>query len=245
MYAQKYTNAGDALFDQVDYLAEILENECTNETSSGERYFESGTTDAGAAKLLQTFSSFKMNTLNGIEKWNLELMVEDLEKHHGFLKENASIIYKEVQIVFYRHAENHPELKSLTEIIFLFLHDLLHQVRKEEAFFAEIKKIMKMKRHLLLPVYTGLNELKNTISLLQKNIDKSSKYLKLIRRLTLNYRIPADASEIYITLFGKLKRLEEDMTLHYHLEKKFLFPMVMELAEKKQNKIKVFKFLGF
>lgn len=244
MYAQKFTGGGNSVVDQKDYLARILETEYDGVAQEDERYFENDANGDGAGKLFQTYSSFKTNTQNGIEEQSLGLMLEDLEKQHGFVKENASIIYKEAQIVFYRHAENHPELESLTEVVFLFLHDLLHQVRKEEVFFAETRKIEKTKRYLLLPGYTGLEDLKNTIKLLENDLDKSLNYLKLIRRLTLNYITPTDACLTHSSLFEKLKRLEEELILHYHLEKKFLFPMAIELAEKKQSKIKVWKFLG-
>ncbi len=244
MYPQKFAGNEDAVVNHGNDISEILKNELGMAGYADEYNFENDSKDESLKKLLQSYSAFKTNSQNDIEKWNLELMVEDLDANHFLARENAAVIYKEAQKVIYHHAENHPELTSLTEVIFLFLHDLLHQVKKEEVFLSDIRQIAKNKWRLLPPVYTGLQEWKNNINLLQNSVDESLNYLKLIRRLTLNYRIPPGASRTYVSLFEKLKRLEDLLTLHFHLEKKILFPMAITLAEKKRSKINILKFLG-
>jgi len=46
----------------------------------------------------------------------------------------------------------------------------------------------------------------------------------VVRQLTNNFTIPSDACHSYNALFEKIKELEDDLILHFHLEVDILFP---------------------
>lgn len=49
-----------------------------------------------------------------------------------------------------------------------------------------------------------------------------------LRRLSGNYRVPADASDTQREYLESLKRLDEDLVAHIHVENELLFPRALE-----------------
>lgn len=228
----QFAGTGRAVANKRYYNAEISKKNLTAVEDGGKSNIETCAKEEGLKKLLQPFNVFKTISRDDFEKWDIDFLVEYLKTHHGFARKNATVIYEQGQRVFYRHCENHPELITLTEVMVLFLHDLLHQIKKEEFFFAFIRQISKTKRHLQTPGNADLKVVNDTIKLLRNDQEKSMNYLKVIRQITGNYRIPPDACHSYKSLFEKLQVLEEDLIFHFHLEKNILFPKAAALAEK-------------
>jgi regulator of cell morphogenesis and NO signaling len=174
--------------------------------------------------VLQPFKIFKPISRNCFDKWETDFLINYIIKtHHAYAKTNAVIIYNLAQKVAYRHSDNHPELLTLNKIIFLFLHDLLNEMSKEEqSLFPDIRQTTKDK------TYSKTNSvsqsLKEKIKLLHNEHVKAFTYLKVLRQLTNNYKIPPDACNSYTTLFLKMKELEDDLSMHFHLEDDILFP---------------------
>ena len=194
--------------------------------------YEMYETKEALKKLLQPLNVFKTISRNDFEKWDIDFLVEYMQTHHGFTRKNAVAIYKQAQKVFYRHCENHPELLTLTEVIFLFLHDLFNQMEKEELFFSYIRQIAVKKRHQQIFINCGSRSLDDIIQSFENGHKKALNYLKVIRQITGSYKIPADACNSYKSVFEKLKEFEEDLILHFRLEKDIFFPKAIALAEK-------------
>lgn len=176
--------------------------------------------------VLQPFKVFKPLSRNDFGKWETNLLIDYIIKtHHGFAKKNAAAIFTLAQKVTYRHGENHPELLTLNKIIFLFLHDLLNQMSKEEqVLFPYMKeKAKNMKSHKVNDRNIS-QSLKEKIKLLQSEHEKALTYLKVIRQVTNNFSIPTDGCNTYYALFEKMKQLEDDLNIHFHLEDDILFP---------------------
>jgi regulator of cell morphogenesis and NO signaling len=151
-----------------------------------------------------------------------------IKTHHAFAKKNAVIIYDLLQKVAYRHSDQHNELKKLNDIAFFFFQDLLNQMLKEEQdLFPYIRHAAKnMEQHNR----TGnnvLQSLEKKIKLQQIKYEQSFNYLKVFREITSDYEIPLDACNYYKSLFKKMKELEHDLKLHFHLEDDILFDNAM------------------
>jgi regulator of cell morphogenesis and NO signaling len=175
---------------------------------------------------LQPVNVFKPISRNDFGKWETDVLVDYIIKtHHDFTKKNAVIIYNLAQKVTYRHSDNHPELRTLTEVIFLFLHDLLNLMLKEErSIFPYIRQKEKNSKYAKINDNSSSPSLKEKIKLLQNEHRKAFTYLKVLRQVTNNFRIPYDACNSYNALFGKIKELEDDLSMHFHLENDILFP---------------------
>lgn len=151
--------------------------------------------------------------------------------HHDFAKKNAVIIYDLLQKVVYRHSDQHRELRKLNEVAFFFFQDLLNQMLKEEQdLFPYIRHTAKeMEQHNNI-VNNVLQSLEKNIKLQQIKHEQSFNYLKDFREITNDYEIPSDACHYYKSLFKKMKELEHDLKLHFHLEDDILFDNAMAAA---------------
>ena len=167
-------------------------------------------------------------------KWNPDSLIDYvINTHDQYAKENAVIIYDMIQNVASHHGNNHPELRKLATVIFLFLHDLLnHMKREEQILLPNIKQLIKKKSRSNKGRYTTFGLIEESVRQMQKAHQAISKDLQLLQDITNNYMLPEDASISYKHLFEKLKEFEEDLLLHFHLENNILFPKV--LAEDKE-----------
>ncbi len=90
------------------------------------------------------------------DKWDLANLTDYIiTVHHSYVKKNAAVIYDLAQEVANKHGENHPELLKLTEVSFLFFHDLLNRLEKEERIlFPNIKQLNRNRNHKVNTTYT-------------------------------------------------------------------------------------------
>ena len=168
-----------------------------------------------------------------VNQWDIDALIDHIiNTHHRQTKENAVIIYDLAQEVAYRHNENHPELTELSTALFLFLNDLLNHLKKEEQIlFPNISQLVKKKRCAKGITYTTFGFIKESASRMINEHRAAGNELKLIRELTNDYLLPADACASYKYLFEKMKEFENDLLLHVQLENNILFPKAIALDD--------------
>lgn len=183
---------------------------------------EAGVTTEQINTAVEQIAALKETLSNKFNNWEPGYLIDYIiNTHHQFAKENAIVIYDLGQKVMYQHCENHPELAKLVTSLFLFLHDLLNQMKREEqVLFPKIRELEKGK-------YNQFNFAKNPVKELQKEYQAVGKDLKLVRKITNDYLLPDDAGNSYKYLFKKLKEFENDLFLHFYLENEILFPKVV------------------
>lgn len=164
---------------------------------------------------------FKTIAHSDFNKWDINFFIDYITRtHRDMVEKKAVIIYKLAQKVAYKHSEKHPELLALIEVTFLFLHDLLNQMTKEEnTVFQHSNQIEKASKRQP-PVGNPNSEfLKDKIKFLQDGHENVANYLKAIRKIANNYSIPQDACSSYRSLFEKMKEFEDDVISHFILKK--------------------------
>ena len=164
-----------------------------------------------------------------LDKWELDSIIDYIiTTHHQYAKESGVIIYDLAQKIAYDHSKNHPELIQLTTTMFLFLHDLLNCMLKEEQIlFPNIRHLIKNKSHSGKSGYTTFGLIKEWVSLIRTQHQASLKNIKLLHELTNDYMLPEDACTSYKCLFEKMKEFEDDLLMHVHLENNILFPKAL------------------
>ena len=164
-------------------------------------------------------------------EWTASSLIHHVtNRYHRVLKENIVIVYKLAQKVFYNHNEKHPELSQLAAELFLFFNDLLFQFKMEdEILFPNIMQLIKEKGGTESTAYSTFGLIKESALVLQNKHKATVEKLKLFRRLTSDYKIPADACKSYVTFFEKMKVFENDLILYIHLENNILFPKAIKL----------------
>ncbi|MEP7376868.1 MAG: DUF542 domain-containing protein [Chitinophagaceae bacterium] len=194
---------------------------------------EAGVTIEQVKVALEQNSLPKPTTAQEFNKWDIDALIDYIiNTHHRYAKENAVIIYDLAQKVANRHSEKHPELKKLVTALFLFLNDLLNHLKKEEQIlFPNIRQLVKKKSCVEGITYTTFGFIKESAIGMKKEHLAAGNELKLFRKLTNDYLLPADACISYKSFFEKMKEFENDLFLHVHLENNILFPKAISLDE--------------
>ncbi len=205
---------------------------------TGNKSLEERSKEAGVAReqvkvALEQNSPPKPTAAQEFNNWKIDPLIDYIiNTHHSYAKENAVIIYDLAQNVASRHSEKHPELIELATALFFFLHDLLNHLKKEEQIvFPNIRQLVKKKSCGQGITYNTCSSIKESAVGMKKEHLAAGSELKLFRKLTNDYLLPADACISYICLFEKMKEFENDLVLHLHLENNILFPKAISLAE--------------
>ena len=203
-------------------------NKTLNEVSQ-----EAGITAEQLIEALDQITLSKPISSPEFNKWNLTVLIDYIiDTHHQYAKTSAVIIHDLAQKVANDHNEKHPELINLTTALFLFLHDLLNHMKKEEQIlFPNIKQLIKKKSQSEKGIYSTFGLIEESVRRMQKAHQAIGKDLKVFRELTNDYMLPENVCGSYKYLFEKLKEFEDDLLLHFHLENNILFPKA--LAEDK------------
>jgi regulator of cell morphogenesis and NO signaling len=70
---------------------------------------------------------------------------------------------------------------------------------------------------------------RNPIHTMMREHDSAGELVRKIRKASNEYEAPADACTSYQATYQELRRFEEDLHLHVHLENNILFPRAVEL----------------
>ena len=154
--------------------------------------------------------------------------------------ENATAIYDLAQKVAHKHGERHPELFKITEVAFLFFHDLLNHLKKEEhILFPNIKQLLQHRNCKEIMSYTTFSLIREMVTLMKKAHLTAGKDLKMFYKLTRGYMLPADAGSSYKYLCKRMNEFENYMVSFITLENNILFPKTLLLVEELQENEKV------
>ena len=189
-------------------------------------------TDIAPERLMSAFEQITMgNTISSREfdDWDLDSLIDYIiTTHHQYAKTNAVIIHDLAQKVANDHCRKHPELIKLTTEIFLFFHDLLNHMKKEEqVLFPNIKELVKNKNYSKKGVYTTFGLIRESVKLMQKEHQGTVEYIKQFHEITNKYMLPDDACSSYKNLFKRMKEFEANFLLHVYLENNILFPKAL------------------
>jgi regulator of cell morphogenesis and NO signaling len=161
-----------------------------------------------------------------VNTWELDFLVDFIiNTHHRYIKHNAEVVNGLAQKVAQHHGGNHPELPELAVQVNRFLKEMLaHLVKEEGLLFPYIKRLAASARGEKIALNMPAGFIGNAVNMMQAEHALSGDDLKLFRKITGDYTLPADACNSYNYLFEKLKEFEEDLLMHIHLENNILFP---------------------
>ncbi|WP_293955673.1 MULTISPECIES: iron-sulfur cluster repair di-iron protein [unclassified Sphingobacterium] len=151
--------------------------------------------------------------------WDIDFLSDYIKNvHHRYVREKGPIIQELAHKVADVHAQQHPELISLSKELDAFLDELYHHLDKEEK--------------LLFPAIKNEQELTSKqvdqlIQFLISEHEDSGKELQQLRKITENYTLPANACNSYTSLFSQIESFESDLLQHIHLENNILFPKLL------------------
>ena len=172
-------------------------------------------------------------TLN-FEKASLpELITHILETHHVFTKAEMNRLEALTGKVIAAHGTNHPELIQLGKLWELLCADLSpHMFKEEQVLFPYIMELAQAAEHNRPRPFAPFGTVNNPVRMMMKEHDDAGDILRELRKLTSDYKIPADACISYQTLYQALENFEKDLHQHIHLENNILFPKALQLENR-------------
>ena len=159
-----------------------------------------------------------------------DLIIHILEKHHVFTKTEIARLELLSAKVVAAHGENHSELLAVRTLLRQLFEDLTQHMFKEEQilfpFVIELEQSMLQNRPR---PFTPFGTVNNPIARMMIEHDTAGEILRELRKLTSDYRVPADGCISYQTLYSALEGFEQDLHQHIHLENNILFPKAIAL----------------
>lgn len=154
------------------------------------------------------------------------------ETHHRYVREEMPRVLALLEKVASVHGGNHPELHQVKQHFTALGNELLSHLHKEEAILFPV--IRQLEAGQITPAHLPFGTVANPIRVMVAEHDSAGENMGAIRRLTQDYRPPADACGSYRALLDALQRWEEDLHQHIHKENNILFPRAVALEESRR-----------
>jgi regulator of cell morphogenesis and NO signaling len=152
------------------------------------------------------------------------------EHHHLFFYQEHAVISAMLQKTVPHHSKRHPELLQVEESYYALANELKsHFLEEEELVFPLIRKIYEARRYDEAIAAADIAQLETILQQMQGEHLEAGKMLANVSSLTNHYNPPAGACTTFKLLYHKLKRLEEDLHEHIHLENNILFTKALQL----------------
>lgn len=159
-----------------------------------------------------------------------EVVTYILNKHHVFTKEEMVRLEALAEKVCSVHGENHPELLNIKTIFLSLCEDLKpHMFKEEQILFPYIARLEAAVNNGQPPMPSPFGTVQNPVRMMMFEHDTAGDLLRVLRKVTSDYRTPADACISYKTLYQALEAFEQELHQHIHLENNILFPRAIEM----------------
>ena len=159
-----------------------------------------------------------------------ELIHYILDKHHVYTKEEMTRLESLVAKVVGAHGANHPELLTMRDLLQQLCAELRGHMFKEEQilfpFVVELEQSALQNRPAPIAPFGTVN---NPIRMMMLEHDNAGEILRELRKLSNDYKTPADACISFQTFYQALEAFEQDLHQHIHLENNILFPKAITL----------------
>ncbi|MGK9369099.1 hemerythrin domain-containing protein [Melioribacter sp. Ez-97] len=166
-----------------------------------------------------------------------KLCVYIVDKHHGYLYEKLPVINELIRKVVNAHGEKYGYLNELKKEFRLLSEELNgHMAKEERVLFPLIKYLVETKKLGEKPKTRGYGTINNPVAQMVREHDLAAERLSVFKKITDNYKLPADACTTFSLLYECLKEFEYDLHLHIHLENNILFPKSVELENQLINR---------
>lgn len=172
---------------------------------------------------LQTKVQQKEQSIN-FKEWPLELLVDYVTKyHHAKIREKGPELLQLCQKVANVHGNSHPELIEVAALFENSLQDLLSHLMKEDNILFPViyrlaEKVPALSDDACFP------SVEMPISVMMHEHDQEGERFRTIAQLTQQYTVPEDACQSYRLMMTLLKKFEQELHEHIHVENNIIFP---------------------
>lgn len=164
------------------------------------------------------------------DAWDLGFLADYIYNvHHRYIRENGPLIEQLAEKVASRHGAAHPELVALAKGLGGLMEELYSHLQKEERVLFPAIKTMEGGDGS----HQASIGIQGPVQVMEAEHGSAGDELRALRKLTRDYRLPADACNSYTYLFDKIKEFENDLFQHIHLENNILFPKAVKMEKER------------
>ena len=193
---------------------------------------ESGIDPAVIIREIEATGSEPLEPSQDYSAWGLPILADYIvTTHHEYLNENMSKISAYAEKIAEVHGDMHPELIEITRIFAGIATDMVAHLREEEeVLFPAIKRIDAAATTGTEPDVGDVETVKTSLARLNHEHEEIGNAVHTIRDLSSNYAIPGDVCNTFMLAYRMLKKFEDDLHKHVHLENNILFPKAALLS---------------
>jgi len=193
---------------------------------------ESGIDPSVISREIEAAGNEPMEQDQNYAAWGLPFLADYIiNTHHAYLNENMHKISAYADKITQVHGDRHPELIEIARIFAKIAIDMVAHLREEEeVFFPAIKRIDAAATAGTEPEAGDREILKTCLAKLDHEHEEIGDAVHTIRDLSSNYAVPGDVCNTYMLTYRMLKKFEDDLHKHVHLENNILFPKAAELS---------------
>ncbi|MBC8052281.1 MAG: hemerythrin domain-containing protein [Sphingobacteriaceae bacterium] len=190
-------------------------------------------------KSLATYSNPGAKPVTFLEKiesydtWRLDYLCDHIvRKHHAYIYETMPVISELAHKVADEEGHIHREIIRVYQIFRrMASHITRHMMKEEKVLFPFIEQLVEASIENIKVSRPFFGTVNNPAQIMQVEHEEADADMIMIRKVTRNYTLPANASESVISLYEKLEEFEKDLLLHVHLESNILFPKAIKLEK--------------
>lgn len=169
--------------------------------------------------------------------WSIDFLADYVvNTHHTYVRKNLP------ELVFYSnkvsrvHGGRHPELIKINQLVEEINNELNSHMQKEEiVLFPYVKQLVAAKKSGESLPSSHFGTVRGPINMMEMEHELVGKNYEEIKKLTINYSLPADACMSYSMLYRLLEEFENDLNIHIHLENNIMFPKAIEIETELAN----------
>lgn len=166
-----------------------------------------------------------------------ELIAYIVDKHHVYTKEEMARLEPLAAKVVSVHGANHAELLAVRDLMQQMFADLKpHMFKEEQILFPFILELERSQLQDRPAPFAPFGTVINPVRMMMMEHDTVGEILRELRKVSADYKVPADACISYKTFYEALESFEQDLHQHIHLESNLLFPKAIALEESLQTR---------
>jgi regulator of cell morphogenesis and NO signaling len=201
----------------------------------GNRSLEEACEEAGI-EVEEIASSFELSATAEVQNDQFSTLSLDeliryiVDKHHTYTKSEIQRLRLLMSRVCEVHGTRHPELIHLKGRLQELTAELEPHMMKEECvlfpYVSRMQEAVDNQHYMSTPPFRTVM---NPVRMLSLEHEGAGYLLKQMRRITSDYKVPADACASFKALYEALEEFDKDLHQHIHLENNILFPRAMKM----------------
>ena len=198
---------------------------CGGGVALGEACNAAGVNLDTLVQMLEASTTQKGNEIIDLQQARLtELITYILDKHHVYTKDEMARLEPLAAKVVSAHGANHAELLAVRDLMQQLFADLKpHMFKEEQILFPYVLELDKAQAQNRPAPFAPFGTINNPIRMMMMEHDTAGELLRELRKVSADYKVPADACVSYKTFYEALEVFEQDLHQHIHVENNLLF----------------------